>query len=97
MSINNSLYIPKEMLIIASGLDEKEISRDEADNVLCFVDGFIDYRSALVYVDRKWKEGKSQMFPPYSEDPNSSFASRVLGLIDDEIATGGLKMEWKKR
>ena len=97
MSIYNSLYIPKELLIKASGIQKDVVDKDEASGIITFQDGFIWYNNAISYVTRKWSEGKTQMYPPISNDQEHSFPTRILSLLDDELASGRLKMEWKKR
>ena len=96
MGFKNSLYIPKSFLATASGINPNEILKDEKSGLLHFKNGFIWYRDALLYVFKKWDDGKVEMYPPYSKDPDQSFAGRVLSLLDDEVAVGNLKVEWTK-
>ena len=93
------LHIPKDLLILASGLDKKVVDGDLRSRKLVVTPGKdeIWYHDALVYVFDKWNEGKDKMYPPYSEEPEQSFAARVLSHLDDQIAVENLEMTWKRK
>lgn len=98
MITTKGLMIPIHILEIASGISNQQIKQDIANSTIRIqFDGYIWYRDALVYVFNKWKEGKIEMYPPYSEDPDQSFAARVLSLMDDEITVHNLKVEWNEK
>ena len=90
--------IPIHILETASGISKQQIKQDIANSMINIqFDRYIWYRDALTYVFKKWKEGKAEMYPPYSEDPDHSFAARVLSLMDDEITVHNLKVEWNEK
>ena len=93
------LHIPKDLLIIASGLDKKVVNADIKSRKLVMIPGKDDiwYHEALVYVFRKWKEGEDEMYPPCSNEPEQSFAARILSHLDDQIAVENLEMTWKRK
>ena len=96
MSKNNSLYIPKRVLIHASGIDEKTIDADIKNNNLKLTeDGYIWFRVAAQYVCEKWAGGKTTMYDPNAGEPDHNFSSRVLSLLDDEIGVSNLSFIWK--
>lgn len=93
------LHIPKDLLILASGLDKKAVEADIKSGKLVMIPGKdeIGYHEALVYVFMKWKEGKDEMYPPYSDEPEHSFAARILSHLDDQIAVENLEMTWRRK
>ena len=97
MKCSNGLLFPISVLEKTSGISKKIISKD-IENELLFetVNGYILYDVALRYVFQKWKEDNVKMYPPYSDEPYNSFASRVLSYINDEIVFDNLKVEWKE-
>lgn len=92
-----SLYIPIKTVAYASGIDEKQISKDIEGGILRCKNGYIWYRDAAQYVYQLWNKGKTLMYEPYSDDVDQSFAMRVLSLMDDEIAAGNLTVEWTEK
>ena len=98
MEMKTGLLIPIHILEYASGIQKNIIKKDINNSQLRVrSEGFIWYQDALNYVFAKWNEGKTDMYPPYSDDPNHSFAARVLSMIDDEIAVNNVRMEWKEK
>lgn len=98
MKTNKGLIIPIHILEKASGISEKILKNDIHNSRLrMHEEGFIWYHDALVYVYEKWNEGKIEMYPPYSDEPNHSFAARVLSIMDDEITAKNLSIEWKEK
>ena len=96
MKMTKGLLIPIHVLETASGISKEIIRKDIEGSVLNVQhDAYVWYRDALVYVFKKWNEGKAKMYPPYSENPDQSFAARVLSLMDDEITANRLNIEWK--
>lgn len=90
------LFLPKKLLISASGIDPKIIAADEKSGKLDFDEqGNIWYHNALNYVVDKWEEG-ALMYSPISEKEEHNFASRVLSRLDDQISAGNLEMVWCK-
>ena len=96
MKTTKGLLIPIHILEIASGISKELIRKDIESSVLNVqYDTYVWYRDALVYVFKKWNDGKAKMYPPYSEDPDNSFAARVLSFMDEEITANRLDIEWK--
>lgn len=96
MKYNRGLLIPIYILEKASGISKKVIVKDIENSLLReSVKGYVWYHTALHYVFQKWNEGNVEMHPPYSNDPDHSFAAIVLSLMDDEITANNLKVEWK--
>lgn len=96
MKYNKGLLVPIYVLEKASGISKKIIVKDIENSLLGeSVKGYVGYQTALRYVFQKWNEGNVEMYPPYSDDPDHSFAARVLSLMDDEITANNLKVEWK--
>ena len=93
------LHLPKDLLILASGLDKKVIEADIKSRKLVLIPGKdeIWYHDALNYVFDKWKEGKDLMYPAFSDEPENSFAARVLSHLDDQIAVENLEMTWRRK
>lgn len=89
--------MPIAVLAHASGVDEKQISKDIEGGILRSTNGYIWYRDAAQYVYELWHKGKVLMYQPYSDDVDHSFAMRVLSLMDDEIAAGNLTVKWKEK
>ena len=95
MSKNNSLYIPKRVLVLASGIDEKTVNSDINNGILKLGEsGYIWYREATQYVCKKWEQGKTNMYDPNGGEPDHNFSSRVLSILDDEIAASNLSLRW---
>ena len=98
MSKNKSLYIPKWMLICASGIEERIVNSDIKDGILSLSkDGYIWYREASQYVCKKWEQGKTKMYNPNGGEPDHNFSSRVLSILDDEIGVSNVSLKWNKR
>lgn len=98
MPENNSLYIPKRVLVYASGIDEKTINADIKSGALRFNEnGYIWYREAIQYVCKKWEQGKTEMYDPNGGEPDHNFSSRVMSILDDEIAASNLSFRWNER
>lgn len=95
--MSRGLYFPIRILVIASGIDEKQIAKDIKSGMLRSANGFVWYRDAAQYVYNAWDKGTASMYPPYSDDVDQSFAMRVLSLMDDEIAVENLTVEWKEK
>ena len=95
--MSRGLYFPIRILAIASGIDEKQIAKDVKSGMLRSANGVVWYRDAAQYVYNEWDKGTAQMYPPYSDDVDQSFAMRVLSLMDDEIAVENLTIEWKEK
>lgn len=96
--MKNGLFIPISLLVNASGISESTIKKDVKNSVLSAdSQGYIWYRDAITYVFEKWESGKTEMYNPYCDDNKNSFASRVLDMIDDEIAVDHLSAEWKDK
>jgi len=90
-----SLYIPKKVLIHASGIDKKIVDADIKNNILKMDEnGYIWYREAAQYVCKKWADGKIEMYDPNGEEPDKNFSSRVLSILDDQIAENKLTLSW---
>lgn len=97
MSSKNSLYITKEVLEHASGLDVAEMKKDiESGKLILDKNGMVWYRTASQYVMDKWSEGKAKMYDPNGGEPDHNFSSRVLSILDDEIAVSNLIFTWEK-
>jgi hypothetical protein len=97
MPKNNSLYITKRILELASGIDKKMIDNDIAEGLIRVNDdGLIWYRTASQYVTNKWQDGKVNMYDPNMGEPDHNFSSRVLSLLDDDIAAGNVSITWKR-
>lgn len=92
------LHVPKDLLIVASGLDKNVVNADIKSGKLVMLPGKdeIWYHEALKYVFKKWQEGEDKMYPPYSDEPEHSFAARILSCLDDQIAVENLEMRWIK-
>ena len=98
MKCNTGLLVPISAVALASGISIKILKKDIENSLLYECKkGYVWYRDAMVYVFQKWNDGKVDMYPPYSEDPDNSFAARVLSLMDDNIAVNNLRVEWKDR
>ncbi len=96
MTKNNSLYIPKRVLVLVSGIDEKIIEADIRSSLLRInTEGLIWYRDASQYVCAKWNEGKILMYDPNGGEPDNNFSSRILSFLDDAIGSSSLFLEWK--
>ena len=60
-------------------------------------DDYIWYREAAQYVCKKWAEGKTLMYDPNGGEPDNNFSSRILSILDDEIAATKLTLSWGSR
>jgi hypothetical protein len=98
MSESNSLYIPKRVLVNASGIDEKNVNADIKSGALKLNEnGNIWYRQATQYVCQKWEQGKTDMYDPNGGEPDHNFSSRILSILDDEIGVSNLSFKWNGR
>lgn len=87
------LYITKEELVFASGISKIIINDDIKNGTLrANSNDEVWYYDALKYIHEKWINGKTQMHSPYGNEPNSGFAARLLGVLDDEMVVGRITL-----